>query len=67
MGACVPGTTDRHYRGAKKMVRPELVLCVPVAPRHVHATHRLLHGGSRQTIPCFPTFYESVNLVSLWV
>ena len=67
MGACVPGTTDRHYRGAKKMVRPELVLCVPVAPRHVYATHRLLHGRSRQTIPCFPTFYESVYLVSLWV
>jgi hypothetical protein len=55
-----PGLTDRHYCCATKILWPGLVLSLPVAPRHVHATHRLLHGWRRQTSPCFPTLYESV-------
>jgi hypothetical protein len=58
------GLTDRHYCCATKILWPGLVLSLPVAARHVHATHRLLHGWRRQTSPCFPTFYESVYCFS---
>jgi hypothetical protein len=58
------GGTDRHYRRTKKVLLPELVLWLPMAPRHVHPTHRLLPGRRRQALPCFPTFYESVYVSS---
>ena len=56
--------TDRCHCRAEKVLRPELVLCLPVAPRHVYATHRLLRGRRCQAIPGFSTFYESVSTVT---
>ena len=35
---------DRHSCCAKKVLSPKLVICLPVAPRYVHSTHRLLYG-----------------------
>jgi hypothetical protein len=52
---------ERHYCCAKKTLWPGLVLCLPVAPRYVHAAYRLLDGRCRQALPRFPTFYECVS------
>lgn len=52
---------DRYSCCAKKILRPKLVVRLPMASRDVDSTHRLLYGWRYKALPRVPTFYESVH------